>query len=149
MTPLWHPVSALLLTDPVMLATRRILKMLLVAGGATEVTYAGDRMHPAVRHGDRVRVEPIGDRPPEAGEVVVAAEGSELDPAAAAEALQSLPEKHREVIVARLWGGLSFEQIAEALDLSTSSAHRRYQAGLQQLRERLDVSWTPRNNSTT
>ena len=37
-------------------------------------------------------------------------------------ALQQLPEDQREVIVARLWGGLSFEQIAEVAGCSASTS---------------------------
>ncbi len=56
-------------------------------------------------------------------------------------ALESLPIEQREVIVARLWGSLSFEQIAELAAMSASAAHRHYHAGLKALRERLGVSW--------
>lgn len=56
-----------------------------------------------------------------------------------AAALQSLDEGLREVIVARLWGGLNFEQIAEVVGASISTAHRRYEAGLKALRERLKL----------
>jgi RNA polymerase sigma factor (sigma-70 family) len=62
-----------------------------------------------------------------------------LDAEAAVAALQSLPMEQREIIIARLWGGLKFEQIAEASGCSVSSAHRRYEAGLAALRERLGV----------
>jgi RNA polymerase sigma-70 factor (ECF subfamily) len=68
-----------------------------------------------------------------------AAETTALDVSAAAAALQSLPLQHREVIVAHLWGGLSFEQIAEVVGCSSSTAHRWYAAGLSALRERLRV----------
>ena len=64
-----------------------------------------------------------------------------FDAAVATEALRDLPESEREVIVAHVWGGLSFEEIAEAFDTSSSTAHRRYQAGLAALRERLGVTW--------
>ncbi len=40
------------------------------------------------------------------------------------------PPGQREVIVAHLWGGLSFEQIADLAGTSSSSAHRLYHAGL-------------------
>ncbi len=43
------------------------------------------------------------------------------------------------MIVAHLWGGLTFEQIAELAGCSPSTAHRRYVAGLANLRERLHV----------
>jgi RNA polymerase sigma-70 factor (ECF subfamily) len=50
-----------------------------------------------------------------------------------------LPLDEREVIVAHLWGGLTFEQIAAVAGCSSSTAHRRYAAGLSALRERLHV----------
>ena len=53
--------------------------------------------------------------------------------------LQALPIEQREVIVAHLWGGLTFEQIAEVAGCSSSTAHRWYAAGLAALRERLHV----------
>lgn len=64
---------------------------------------------------------------------------SAIDPDSAQLALSALPVAEREVIVAHLWGGLTFEQIAELAGLSTSSAHRLYQSGLKALRERLGV----------
>jgi RNA polymerase sigma-70 factor (ECF subfamily) len=62
-----------------------------------------------------------------------------LDAASAVAALQRLPDEEREVIVARLWGGLSFEQIAEVAGCSASTAFRRYSAGLDALRKELGV----------
>jgi RNA polymerase sigma-70 factor (ECF subfamily) len=63
-----------------------------------------------------------------------------IDPEAAQLMLASLPDAQREIIVAHIWGGLTFEQVAELVGLSTSSTHRIYQAGLAALRERLGVS---------
>lgn len=68
-----------------------------------------------------------------------AAPGAELDSATATAALAALPLEQREVIVAHLWGGLSFEQIAELIGCSSSTAHRWYGAGLLALRERLRI----------
>ena len=62
-----------------------------------------------------------------------------LDAEAAVAALQRLDADQREVIVARLWGGLSFEQIAEVAGCSASTAFRRYSAGLDALRRLLGV----------
>ncbi len=62
-----------------------------------------------------------------------------LDAAAAVDALQRLLVEEREVIVARLWGGLSFEDIASVSGCSASTAFRRYQAGLDALRKELGV----------
>jgi RNA polymerase sigma-70 factor (ECF subfamily) len=69
----------------------------------------------------------------------VPTEGAGLDAAAATAALQRLPEEQREIIVAHLWGGLTFEQIGELTGTSSSTAHRAYLAGLSTLRERLGV----------
>jgi RNA polymerase sigma factor (sigma-70 family) len=62
---------------------------------------------------------------------------SAIDAQAAAEALVQLPAEEREVIVAHIWGGLSFTQIAELTNSSSSTVHRRYQAGLVALRKLL------------
>jgi RNA polymerase sigma factor (sigma-70 family) len=62
-----------------------------------------------------------------------------LDAVAATDALTSLAIEVRETIVLRLWGGLNFDQIAELTNTSTSTAHRRYVAGLTALRERQTV----------
>jgi RNA polymerase sigma-70 factor (ECF subfamily) len=68
-----------------------------------------------------------------------AADPAGLDARAATAALQALPAEQREIIVAHLWGGLTFEQIAEVAGCSSSTAHRWYAAGLAALRERLGV----------
>jgi RNA polymerase sigma factor (sigma-70 family) len=66
-------------------------------------------------------------------------EGAGLDAEAAAAALAGLPPEERETVVARIWGGLSFEQIGHLLGASAATAHRRFAAGLALLRERLRV----------
>ena len=63
---------------------------------------------------------------------------SDLDASSIEAALQQLPEQNREIVVARIWGGLSFEQIAELTNLSSSSAHRRYRASLEELKQFLE-----------
>jgi RNA polymerase sigma-70 factor (ECF subfamily) len=65
-----------------------------------------------------------------------------LDGREASRLLAELPLEQREVIVARIWGGLTFEEIARLTDASLPTAHRRYQVGLAQLRERLEGQWT-------
>jgi RNA polymerase sigma-70 factor (ECF subfamily) len=67
------------------------------------------------------------------------AEGTGLDAQAATEALNALPMEQREVLLAHLWGALTFEQIGEVVAVSASTAHRRYLEGLAALRERLRV----------
>ncbi len=56
----------------------------------------------------------------------------------ASAALAKLPLEQREIIVAHLWGGLTFEQIAPLVGCSSSTAHRRYLDGLSALREKLE-----------
>ena len=70
------------------------------------------------------------------------------DPDAVAAALASLDPELREVVVARTWGGLGFEQIGALVGCSTSTAHRRYIAGLAALRERLHET-CPASTKTT
>lgn len=77
-------------------------------------------------------------------EWLVADVGTELDAQAASESLAGLPLEQREVIVAHVWGGLSFVEIAELIGTSASTAHRWYLAGLTTLRERLGVTCPPR-----
>ena len=67
-------------------------------------------------------------------------EAARLDAETATSVLQTLPLEQRETLVAHLWGGLTFEQIGELIGVSSSTAHRRYLAGLSALRERLRVS---------
>jgi RNA polymerase sigma-70 factor (ECF subfamily) len=67
----------------------------------------------------------------------------QLDAREAARRLAELPLEMREVIVARLWGGLTFDEVARLVGCSLPTAHRRYQAGLLDLRERLEGRWTP------
>jgi RNA polymerase sigma-70 factor (ECF subfamily) len=69
-----------------------------------------------------------------------------LDAETAVAALQQLAAEQREVIVARHWGGLSFEQIADVAGCSASTAFRRYTAGVEVLRQQLGVSC--RNHSS-
>lgn len=64
-----------------------------------------------------------------------------LDGLEASRALACLDEDSRAVIVARLWGGLSFEEVAQLHGFSLATAHRRYLDGLARLQERLNQSW--------
>ncbi len=51
--------------------------------------------------------------------------------------MQKIPCEMREIIVAHLWGGLTFEQIGEITGSSAATCYRRYATGLTVLRERL------------
>lgn len=63
----------------------------------------------------------------------------QIDAAAIAESMADMPLEQRELIVLRLWSGLSFEEIAELCGTALSTAHRRYVAALATLRERYET----------
>ncbi len=84
-----------------------------------------------------------------APEVWFAPAVNRLDVEDATRLLAAMPLELREVIVARLWGGLTFEEIARLLGCSLPTAHRRYHAGLAQLRERLEGRWIPTPTAPT
>jgi RNA polymerase sigma-70 factor (ECF subfamily) len=52
-------------------------------------------------------------------------------------ALRSLPGNQAEVLVMKIWGGLTFPQIAAALQISANTAASRYRYALAKLREQL------------
>jgi RNA polymerase sigma-70 factor (ECF subfamily) len=56
---------------------------------------------------------------------------------ALATALTELPEEQREVVIMKIWGDLSFAQIAEALGTSLNTTASRYRYGLDKLRRQL------------
>lgn len=70
--------------------------------------------------------------------------GQQVDAVDAARALAKLPDDAREVVVAHLWGRLSFTEIGEVIGKSASTAHRRYLDGLSQLRVDLGACHVPR-----
>ncbi len=57
--------------------------------------------------------------------------------AALAEALAELPAEQCVVVHLKLWEGLTFDEIAAALDIPLNTAASRYRYGLDKLRERL------------
>lgn len=50
-------------------------------------------------------------------------------------ALGNLPEDQRDVITLKVWGGLTFAEIAEALEIPANTAASRYRYGLEELRK--------------
>lgn len=57
--------------------------------------------------------------------------------AALAEALSELPPDQRAVVHLKLWEGLTFEEIAESLDIPLNTAASRCRYGVDRLRARL------------
>ena len=50
-------------------------------------------------------------------------------------ALRTLPEEQREVIVLRVWGQLTFDEVARVVGVSPNTAASRYRYGLAKLSE--------------
>jgi len=81
----------------------------------------------------RPEAEPLFESPPEQDERRAAIEA----------ALQSLPLEQSEVLVMRIWGGLSMPQIAAALEISANTVASRYRYALAKLREQLAEEMIP------
>jgi RNA polymerase sigma-70 factor (ECF subfamily) len=82
------------------------------------------------------------------GEAWFSSVDDRLDAASATLFLGELEPECREVIVARIWGGLTFDQIAQLQDCSLTTAHRRYQDGLARLHERMERPCSTRITTT-
>jgi RNA polymerase sigma-70 factor (ECF subfamily) len=64
------------------------------------------------------------------------------------QAMEELPEEQRLVVHLKLWEGLTFEVIAEVLDITLNTAASRYRYGLDKLRERLRPLYEELKNET-
>lgn len=82
----------------------------------------------------RAREERVASERPEWFEPAL---DTRLDAMRAAELLQTLSVELRETVVARIWGGLSFDEIADLTQTSRSTAHRRYLSAIETLRQGL------------
>src|SRR5436190_139640 len=51
------------------------------------------------------------------------------------DALRRLPDIYRETLTLKVWGGLKFAEIAEALDIPQNTAASRYRYALEELRK--------------
>lgn len=54
-------------------------------------------------------------------------------------ALQALPSEQRQVVVLRVWCGLSYAEIAALLEISANTVASRYRYALEKLREDMGV----------
>jgi RNA polymerase sigma-70 factor (ECF subfamily) len=76
-----------------------------------------------------------------AGRFVVSHQPAALDRSdsiALVDALDHLETGEREVVVMRIWSGLTYDEIAAALSISISSAHRQFERALAKLRQLLE-----------
>jgi RNA polymerase sigma factor (sigma-70 family) len=70
----------------------------------------------------------------------VAGDHGSLDAETVKVALEKLPTDQREVITLHLWGGLTFAEIAQIVNSSSSTVHRWYLAGMEGLRSALHAA---------
>jgi RNA polymerase sigma-70 factor (ECF subfamily) len=91
---------------------------------------------------ERQRLSDVRRRQREASQArTEVASDSPVDTLVAAEtvlAVQELEDDLRQVLVARIWGQLPFEEIGNLCGISTATAFRRYDAALKVLREKLE-----------
>ena len=62
-----------------------------------------------------------------------------IDAATAQAAVEALPLDQREVIMLRLWSGLTLKEIAAVTGAGVTTVHDRYHAALAILRQRLEL----------
>jgi len=97
--------------------------------------------------GDRRRREresrAMAERLPDNGQPV-AFGGDEVN--AATDALLQLESGERELIILRIWGNLTYEEIGAALGISTATAYRQYERALTKLRNILESPCTTNKN---
>jgi RNA polymerase sigma factor (sigma-70 family) len=61
-----------------------------------------------------------------------------IDAEAAEEALQNLPPRQREVLVLRLWSGMTLGEVSQVTGLAVSTAHDEYRRGLDAIRRSME-----------
>ncbi len=69
----------------------------------------------------------------------VAQADDSIDAQAAQDALSRLPVQQREIVVLRIWGELTFAQVAELVDRPIASVFVEYREALRTLGERLEL----------
>ncbi len=52
--------------------------------------------------------------------------------------LSQMDDAVQEIVVARIWGGLSFQEISQLVGKSLPTCHRHYQQALQTIKQRLE-----------
>jgi len=106
----------------------------LLRNGGTEISSAG-YLFRAVRNRvlnhlrGRSREMPLGDEV----QWLESPSGSAETALALQSALRTLPDEQREVIVLRVWGQLTFEEVAGIVGISPNTAASRYRYGLEKL----------------
>jgi RNA polymerase sigma-70 factor, ECF subfamily len=66
------------------------------------------------------------------------AASTQLDVEHAVRLLQDLPAEKREAVMLRIWGDLSFPQIAAVMQMPLSTVFNHYRGGLTRIREQME-----------
>jgi DNA-directed RNA polymerase specialized sigma24 family protein len=72
-----------------------------------------------------------------------------LEPVSVEAELRRIPPEYAEVVLLKIWGELTFEQIANTLDINPSTAASRYRYGLRDLRDVLGKGKTFAEHKTS
>jgi RNA polymerase sigma-70 factor (ECF subfamily) len=87
------------------------------------------------RRRDRERL-----RAAERREAFEARPGDLVDARTAQRLLAALPEEQREVVVLRVWGGLTLQETSDVTGRPVTTVFRRYRTGLAAIREGMESS---------
>ena len=63
--------------------------------------------------------------------------GSPLDAESTAQWIEQLPDIQRQIVTARIWGDLTFEQVAEVVDRPTATVFRLFREAIDTMRQNL------------
>ncbi len=66
--------------------------------------------------------------------------GSPLDAESTAQWIEQLPDLQRQIVTARIWGDLTFEQIAEVVDRPTATVFRLFREAIDTMRQSLRIN---------
>jgi RNA polymerase sigma factor (sigma-70 family) len=62
-----------------------------------------------------------------------------IDAQAAEQAVQDLPPRQREVVILRLWSGMTLGEVSQVTGLAVSTAHDEYRRGLDAIRRSMET----------
>ncbi len=86
---------------------------------------------------ERARSAGLAETRREAMPMFTAPQGLDEARGALEEALSTLPDEQREVVVLRTWGEMTFDQVGDLLGIPPNTAASRHRYALEKLRERL------------
>lgn len=66
-------------------------------------------------------------------------DAAEIDAESVTNALAKLPPQEREIVVLRVWGGMTLQEVSDLVGAPVSTVYLHYRAALAKIRERLGV----------